>query len=244
MKIKKLLKSTALLAHRPLRPFLHAVGIDAKRLYEISYWRMQYRNEGELKNEWYESIFTNWFDISRAFYKDKRILDIGCGPRGSLEWATDARERVGLDPLVEDYRRLGIDRHAMSYVNAPAEQIPFAADHFDVVSSINSLDHVDDVEAVIREIIRVLKPGGLFLLAVEIHPTPTIAEPQALAWDFLKKFTPAMRVMAEHHFEAAEGMGALVERRPFDHADVRPRSGWLQAQLLKVEHDRAGLATD
>ena len=29
--------------------------------------------------------------------------DIGCGPRGSLEWATMAAERVGLDPPVNKY---------------------------------------------------------------------------------------------------------------------------------------------
>lgn len=234
MNFKKLLKSSALAIHKPLQPLMQIVGIDTKRLYEITYWRMQRRNEGELKNEWYESIFTTWFDISRSFYDNKRILDIGCGPRGSLEWATMAAERVGLDPLVEDYRSLGLDRHAAAYVCAPVEKIPFDDAHFDVVTSINSLDHVDDIDAATREIIRVLKPEGTFLLVVEIHPEPTIAEPHTLSWDFLKRFQPAMRVITEEHFEEVEGQHALIERRPFDHADPRRRAGWLQAKLLRA----------
>jgi len=240
MKVKELIKAVTVTVHRPLHPLLQRLGVDTKRLYEITYWRMQHRKESQLKNDWYESIFTNWFGISREFYTNMRLLDIGCGPRGSLEWAHMAAERVGLDPLVDDYRRLGIDHHAMSYVHAPAERIPFANDHFDVVSSINSLDHVDNVDAVISEIVRVLKPGGTLLLVVEIHPEPTIAEPHTLTWSFLERFQPAMRLIDEHHFEVAEGHHALEARVPFDHLDARSRNGWLQARLVKRAATAAG----
>lgn len=233
MNVKELIKAAAVAVHKPLRPLLQRLGVDTKRLYEITYWRMQRRNEGQLKNDWYERIFTSWFGISREFYTDKRLLDIGCGPRGSLEWADMAAERVGLDPLVNDYRRLGIDRHTMSYAHAPAERIPFGNDYFDVVSSINSLDHVDDVDTVIGEIVRILKPGGTLLLVVEIHPEPTIAEPHALTWSFLERFQPALRLLDEHHFEVVEGRHALEVRVPFEHADPRSRNGWLQARLVK-----------
>ena len=39
-----------------------------------------------------------YFNLDKSFYKNKRILDVGCGPRGSLEWDDMALERVGLDP--------------------------------------------------------------------------------------------------------------------------------------------------
>lgn len=233
MNVKELVKAAAVAVHKPLRPLLQRFGVDTKRLYEITYWRLRSRDEGQLKNDWYESIFTSWFGIPREFYTGLRLLDIGCGPRGSLEWADMAAERIGLDPLVDDYRSLGIDRHAMSYAHAPAERIPFGDNYFDVVSSINSLDHVDNVDAVIGEIARVLKPRGTLLLVVEIHPEPTIAEPHALTWSFLERFQPALRLLDEHHFEVAEGQHALEARVPFDHADPRSRNGWLQARLIK-----------
>jgi len=233
MNVKNLVKSAAFAVHTPLRPLLQAVGIDTKRLYELAYWRKQQRREGQLENDWYEQLFTTCFDLSRDFYRGKRVLDIGCGPRGSLEWAEIAVERVGLDPLVDDYRKLGIDRHAMAYVAAPAERIPFPDAHFDIVTSINSLDHVDDVEAAVREVIRVLKPGGSFLLAVEIHPKPTIAEPHTLSWQFLEKFAADFEVVDEQHFEAADPEHALIARIPFDRADPQRRNGWLRATLRK-----------
>src|SRR5512145_2406788 len=138
-----------------------------KERHELACWRKKLRQEsGQLSHRHYERFYTTFFGIEREFYAGKRIVDIGCGPRGSLEWADMAAERVGLDPLVSAYRALGIDRHRMAYVNAPAERIPFPDAYFDVVTSFNSLDHVDDLGQAIREIKRVAKPGGLFLLIV------------------------------------------------------------------------------
>jgi Methyltransferase domain len=135
---RRLIKNAALAAHRPLRPLLNAMGVDAKSLYEWAYWKSRQIEEGTLKNSWYEDIYTRCVGIDREFYTNKKILDVGCGPRGSLEWAEMAAERVGLDPLVERYRSLGIDRHGARYVNAPAEDIPYHDSYFDVVTSRQS----------------------------------------------------------------------------------------------------------
>ena len=52
----------------------------------------------------------------------------------------------------------------MEYVADPVEHLSFADGSFDVVSSLNSLDHVDDLATAMSEIARVLVPGGSFLL--------------------------------------------------------------------------------
>src|SRR4029079_10710133 len=101
-------------------------------------------------------FYTSHFGLSASDYAGKRILDIGCGPRGSLEWADMTAERVGLDPLADEYLKLGAKNHKMSYVAAPSEKIPFPDGHFDVVCSFNSLDHVDDIPTTINKIIRVV----------------------------------------------------------------------------------------
>lgn len=94
----------------------------SKERSELQYWRRRAQVEGTLGNAQYERIFTVHFDLTPDFYAGTRILDVGCGPRGSLEWATMAAERVGLDPLADTYRQFGIDHHAMTYVAAPAEK--------------------------------------------------------------------------------------------------------------------------
>jgi len=166
--IRALLRSIRRIArplHAALFPNFH------KRRSELSYWKGRHSEECILSNGHYEPLFTKAFDLSRDDYTAKRVLDIGCGPRGSLEWADMALQRVGLDPLVPDYLKLGADRHRMEYVAAPSEKIPFASDHFDIVACLNALDHVDDLGRTISEIKRVIRAGGLFLLSVEIdHP--------------------------------------------------------------------------
>jgi ubiquinone/menaquinone biosynthesis C-methylase UbiE len=231
---RSLIKRIALTIYPPLRPLLRVMGVDAKGLYEWAYWKSRQIEEGTLNNDWYQDTFTKRVGLSKDFYTNKKILDIGCGPRGSLEWADIAEERVGLDPLVERYRSLGIDRHSTHYVNAPAEDIPYPGNYFDVVTSINSLDHVDDVDAAIREMIRVLAPGGMILLVVEIHPKPTIAEPHALPWQLVHRFEPMMRVVEERHLEKpAKGVNYFDEQTPFNHDDKVERSGVLIAKLQK-----------
>ena len=60
---------------------------------------------------------------------------------------------------------------------------------FDVVTSMNNFDHVDHPSLGIREVHRVLRRGGVFLIAVEIHPKPTLCEPQTLGWSFENKLS-------------------------------------------------------
>ncbi|HEX2412056.1 MAG TPA: class I SAM-dependent methyltransferase [Solirubrobacteraceae bacterium] len=155
---------------------------------ELAYWRGRRDDEGRLSNTHYEHYYTTAFGLTKQEYAGKRVLDVGCGPRGTLEWADVAQERVGLDPLVPDYAELGIDRHAMTYVAAGAEDIPFPDRHFDIITTFNALDHVDDVDAAIGGITRVAALGAICLLLVEVNHAPTATEPHNLSWDLLDRF--------------------------------------------------------
>jgi 2-polyprenyl-3-methyl-5-hydroxy-6-metoxy-1,4-benzoquinol methylase len=148
-----------------------------KERVELAFWQSKRAAEKTLTNAHYEFFYTSAFGMTRDNYRGKRVLDIGCGPRGSLEWADMAAQRVGLDPLVKKYKDLGIDQHAMEYVCSPSEKIPFSDGHFDTVTSLNSLDHVNDLDTSLSEIARVLRHNGVFLLLVEVNHKPTTTEP-------------------------------------------------------------------
>ena len=177
-----------------------------KRYHELRYWRgvtapiRDDRTRLEHERAHYEHFFTTFFGLARADYAGKALLDIGCGPCGSLEWAANARERVGLDPLANDYRRLAHDDQKMTYCAAPSEAIPFPDGHFDCVSAFNCLDHVDDIEATVREIKRVTAPGGRLLLIVETGHAPTPTEPHRLDESIAGKFAPEFRVVSARSF--------------------------------------------
>jgi hypothetical protein len=77
----------------------HTFPVRHKERHEMEYWKSRVAAEGRLKNGHYLELYTSHFGLEPEFYRGKRILDIGCGPRGSLEWADMAAERIGLDPL-------------------------------------------------------------------------------------------------------------------------------------------------
>jgi ubiquinone/menaquinone biosynthesis C-methylase UbiE len=146
-------------------------------------------------------------------------------------------ERVGLDPLVDSYRELGIDEHKMTYAHAPAERIPFDDGHFDVVTAFNSLDHVDDLDAAIREVTRVTKPGGLFLMIAEVNHKPTISEPQAFSWDIVDRFADAWKVAGEQRSERDGGIyESLKAGVTYDDSDPRERPGIISVRFERLRH--------
>lgn len=178
----------------------------ARRLFEYVFWARRRLADGMLRNAAYEFYFTSLFGLDRSFYVGKRMLDVGCGPRGSLEWATMAADRIGVDPLANAYRSLGIGRHQMRYVTAASEALPFPAASFEVVSCINALDHVESVEKSISEIARVTSPGGSIIVVVEIDHEPTPTEPHTLERDVVDLF-PGCVVRSQQCFERRpEGM--------------------------------------
>ena len=206
-----------------------------KYYYELEYWQRRKLKEGDLSNEHYKYFYTKHFGLDDSFYTGKRILDIGCGPRGSLEWADMAAERVGIDPLVESYKALAIDKHKMRYIKTGAENILFEDEYFDVVSSFNSLDQVDNIDQAIAEIIRVIAPGGFFLLITDVNHAPTKREPLEFSWDIVSKFNSNLKLVEEKHFERSrDGTYASISPNiTYDHSKPKKEYSVLSARFIR-----------
>jgi len=147
-----------------------------------------------------------------------------------------AAERVGLDPLAAEYLRIGADKHRMRYVAAPSEKMPFPDGHFDFVFSFNSLDHVEDVDATIAEIKRVVRPGGYFLLLTDVNHDPTPYEPQSFGWDIRDRFLPEFELAKVGEYERLRDQGIYDSLRPgtpYDHGNSEKRYGILSAKFRR-----------
>lgn len=169
-----------------IRPVFSLVQLaQSKYSAEMSYWESRFAAEGgKLQNHWYrQSMLAMASEPTEAFVGGKVVADFGCGPRGSLVWATPASVRIGIDVLSDRYcERFGDDirAHGMVYVKSTERLIPLPSGFVDVMFTMNALDHVDNYDATCQEIFRVMKPGGELIGSFNLGEPPTRTEPQTL----------------------------------------------------------------
>ena len=98
-------------------------------------------------------------------FRGKRVLEIGCGMgTDGCQFATAGADYVGVD-LTEAAAQLTRENLAVRGLAgeaqaANAEQLPFPDASFDHVYSFGVIHHTSDPAAVVREVRRILKPGG------------------------------------------------------------------------------------
>jgi len=108
---------------------------------------------------------------------EKTLLDIGSGWGTFLIPAAKAGAKVvGVDIKKERVaitnRRLNVMKLSAQILLASGKDLPFADETFDIVTCFSVLEHVDEPNAVLNEIIRVLKRGGLFRMHVPNYCMP------------------------------------------------------------------------
>lgn len=114
-----------------------------------------------------------------------RVLVDGCGVGMYLaRLAKLAHQAVGLD--IEHERTLEAHQEAEQVICGAGEQLPFPDNGFDLVLSHEVLEHVQDDQAAIREIVRVLRPGGRLVLFVPNRGYPF--ETHGVYWHGKYKF--------------------------------------------------------
>jgi SAM-dependent methyltransferase len=90
-------------------------------------------------------------------------LELGCmDAMTSVALAANGIKTCGLD-IENKLDKRAIDA-GVTFYSAPAEKIPAPDESFDLVFSFNAMEHFADPRKVIKEIYRVLKPGGYFYL--------------------------------------------------------------------------------
>ena len=99
----------------------------------------------------------------RALPEAGRALDLGCGD-GRLSRELPAREVVGADVSALALRRAG-----GGVKLEPDEPLPFEDNSFDLVLCAEVLEHVRDVQLLLSEVRRVLRPGGRFAVTTPAH---------------------------------------------------------------------------
>lgn len=202
---------------------------------ELGFWKKKITEEGILSNNHYKYFYTAHFDLNESYYNNKIILDLGCGPRGSLEWASMVSRRIGLDPLLKEYVKLGIKNHKMEYIESTVENIPMNDAECDVVCSFNSLDQALNLDKAIEEIKRVTRRGGHFLLIVEINHPPSIYYPNKISQNIVELFKPEFicEKLIVHKPIAVGVYDSIFANNKFHNPNEIKEYGYMSARFLR-----------
>ncbi|HET6954671.1 MAG TPA: class I SAM-dependent methyltransferase [Acidimicrobiales bacterium] len=178
--------------------------------------------------------------LDGALPPEARVVDVGCGTGdnlGALEAAAGGTV-VGVE--LSPYAVRHAPRSPAGDVRvgvARAEQLPFAAGCADLVTSMDVIEHLDDVAA-LAEYRRVLRPGGWLLLTVPAYPWLWSAHDDWAA--HLRRYTRPSLV------GAVRAAGFRPERSTYFNSFLVPPAALLRRtpvrRLVKVQQDEVGAA--
>jgi len=94
-----------------------------------------------------------------------KILDVGCGTGANLEMLAQFGEAQGVD-VSADALAFCRERGLVGVRQGAAEQLPWEDGSFDLVTGLDVVEHIDDDLAGLKEMRRVLRPGGYAFLFV------------------------------------------------------------------------------
>lgn len=136
-------------------------------------------------DNWYQSKLGNFVDTVEkklieemaGFKVGEKVLDIGSGTGNYSIWlAKKGLQVTGLDQskAMMNIAKKKADEEdlAIDWVEADATNLPFPNESFDLVLSVTAIEFMDDINAVLKETIRVLKPNGRLVIGVLTKDSP------------------------------------------------------------------------
>jgi SAM-dependent methyltransferase len=132
---------------------------------------------------------TGW---TREEMKGKWVVDAGCGAGRFLDASSNSEAQiVGIDisSAIDAAQENLVDRENVHFVQASIYELPFGEGTFDLCYCIGVIQHTPDPEKSLRQLARIIKPGGK--LAVTIYPRKPWTKLYSKYW--LRPFTKRMR---------------------------------------------------
>jgi ubiquinone/menaquinone biosynthesis C-methylase UbiE len=107
------------------------------------------------------------YEFAEDFVKDKVVADIGCGTGyGTVHLAAFAKEATGVDysaETLENSRKEYAAIKNLHFVHCKVPPIDLPSGTMDVVTAFQFIEHISNPVDFIRDVYRVLKPGGVFI---------------------------------------------------------------------------------
>lgn len=108
------------------------------------------------------------YDLAKPLCKDKVVLDIACGTgygTSILAQVAQTIDGVDIDKDAIELAKKSYVKSNLTYTVGDGTTIPFEDNMFDVVISFETIEHIVEYHNFLKEIKRVLKPGGVLLMS-------------------------------------------------------------------------------
>ena len=194
------------------------------------------KNAWELNAEWWQNSFTNGANaeysqqllplVVELINEFEKVLEIGAG-EGQIIRALreESINAVGIDQSDRQVRQGKKSDPSSALIRSLAEQLPFCDSFFDAAIACLVVEHIELFEESFREVSRVVKDGGRFVLAMN-HPllqSPGSSWVEDWTTDPPEKYWRVGSYLREESSEEYFGDGISI---PFTH---RPLSRYLNA---------------
>ena len=179
---------------------------------------MSQSREDAIELQWQRkrAIFENLFDFYKAnggvVRQSFRIAEFGVGRWGFARFYNEyVNSVVGID--IADYSRF---HPGVEFVVSDGVNIPLADESVDMVVSHSVLEHVEDIDACMKEIDRITKPNGMFFLTISplyfssfgahVYENGVRVE----NWEHLDPASPLY--MTEDPFQGTDAIGSYLNK--------------------------------
>ena len=133
------------------------------------------RYRGDDRNSWWSEKFEGYNFLPAVV---DNAIELGCGPYTNMRFiqrVCKPEHLVLSDPLIRTYIEFSMTFVRELYLNAgcmlddhPLEELPFDDQYFDLSVMINVLDHVRDAQLCMKNLVRIVKPGGILILGQDL----------------------------------------------------------------------------
>ena len=159
---------------------------DGRLAKEQNFWKAAAEGYDEwITNDFQDQYEVNWNILTKYIDPTLRVLDVGCGLGDlSIRISQQCHEVWGVDVTPEMIqiaeKKVALEPANVNFEQADACDLPFENHCFDTVMSVNALQTMIQPEMALKEMNRVLKPGGELLLITYCYGDSTLSDNESL----------------------------------------------------------------